>query len=504
MSIDATLWHDKLDIWNELQKEALLDEHKVELARDYEKFLHEMALLNPKLCKEFKINTLRICANMNPENRTQLAFLVSEYTSDIMSFVESNVDGRIPNKEKTEEHTELHRKAQLAEYSYLDFEKKWDGYIQQVEKFEWNSYEDICKIAYGIDSWDMENKVYNVIFEGWNDDSLDDNEKMIVAYLKTELWAEWSDTMFATSGADTLKRWNDLEKAKGKVKSRLSNIRSWIHEFITWLKDVKDLTLDTVIKTFEVTAYVDAHTKELLKWLIMNIFENSKQKSLKLWQEFQDKYDILSDPENDTTSWFQAMLVSERRNKDPNELTLLLRWTDEMKDIWSDLQILEWWELPEQVKPMLTYFKKLISKYPDKVFNVIWHSLWWALAQILTLLYPDKVKWAHTFNAPWIKHIKNTFNELDINSFDVDTIRRLRNYNPEKTLDNVFNTVNHDEIWNFKEHVWVDSQKLPWRLHFMKKLKETIDVLGNDEFMKYFEIFIKWENSHKKRIQIKK
>jgi hypothetical protein len=101
-----------------------LDVQKVELVRDYEKFLHEMAASNPKLCKEFKINTLRICANMNPENRTQLAFLVSEYTSDIMSFVESATNKKQSNNEKTIEHTELYNKAKLAEYSYLDFEKK--------------------------------------------------------------------------------------------------------------------------------------------------------------------------------------------------------------------------------------------------------------------------------------------------------------------------------------------------------------------------------------------
>lgn len=491
MSIEHNDWHEWLDAWRELQKEAFLETQKIELAQDYERFLQEMAKSNPMLCKEFKINTLRICANMNPENRTQLAFLVSEYTSDIMSFVESNTDKKTPNKEKTGEHTELYKKAQLAEYSYLDFEKKWDKYIQKVEKFEWNSYESLCNIAYGIDSWNLENKVYNVLFERWNDDNLDSNEKMIVAYLKTELWSEWNDSMLAFSGTDTLKKWNDPEKGKSKVKNKLSDIRSWIHEFITSLKDVKDLTVDTVIKTFETKLYVDEHVRELLKWLIMNIFESSKEKNLKTWQDFQNKYDILWEPANDPVTWFQAMIVTEKGSKDSNELTLLLRWTDEMKDIWSDLQILEWWSLPEQTKPMLVYFKKIMDKYPNKTFNVVGHSLWWALAQILALLYPDRIKWAHTFNAPWIKHIKNTFNALDINSFDVDTIKRLRAHNPEKTLDNVFNTVNHDEIWNFKEHVWVDSQKLPWRLHFMKNLKESIDVLSDKEFMGYFGDFIK-------------
>lgn len=82
MSIERDTWHEWLDIWRELQKEVFSDTQKFELAKDYERFLHDIALSNPKLCREFKINTLRLCAD-NPENRVKLAFLVSNYTSDV-------------------------------------------------------------------------------------------------------------------------------------------------------------------------------------------------------------------------------------------------------------------------------------------------------------------------------------------------------------------------------------------------------------------------------------
>ena len=186
---------------------------------------------------------------------------------------------------------------------------------------------------------------------------------------------------------------------------KLANIKDWLVD--DWYRYTisNHIQSDTSLYSFNKTSEIIS--KEKKKQLLINwLKEIKKQKLLEnrnILEQLEWEFEVLDyypkDLDKDD-SWFWAMFLEDKNWKK----YISIRWTEitDWWDLWSDMNLV-FSRVPEwQTKDMIDFMERILkSLWPNEKIRVIWHSLWWALSQILTSMYPDKVKETYTFNSPW-------------------------------------------------------------------------------------------------------
>jgi pimeloyl-ACP methyl ester carboxylesterase len=117
---------------------------------------------------------------------------------------------------------------------------------------------------------------------------------------------------------------------------------------------------------------------------------------------------------------------------------------------------------------MIDFINRILEQVPkDKKVNVIWHSLGWALTQIATTIYRERVWESYTFNSPWAKNLKATLEKDD------PYFKSLQEFMTNKDLSNVSSLVT-----NVKWKAWISLIADLW-----------VDIWD-------YEIKLKWLSSH--------
>lgn len=87
-----------------------------------------------------------------------------------------------------------------------------------------------------------------------------------------------------------------------------------------------------------------------------------KEKQQLELSKFKMKYDVLK-VSNDESTWFNAMLV---KSKDDWKLSVVIRWTDDNKDVSNDMSFVTNDNLPVQVISGIRFYwrikKRMICK----------------------------------------------------------------------------------------------------------------------------------------------
>ena len=167
-----------------------------------------------------------------------------------------------------------------------------------------------------------------------------------------------------------------------------------------------------------------------------------------------------------------------------------IRWTEfswnpfktDWKDVKADIQLVIK-HIPDQVKDLIKFIQKLKSDYPNKKIVVVWHSLWWALTQICTTLFPNIVIESYTFNSPWADNLKWTISWYD-------SFKKLYESNRfnNKVRDKIFNvrwdgrfspiTDLWEDIWNNEIIVkWVSSHSIVKLIEALEDPKTKIKII---------------------------
>ena len=274
-----------------------------------------------------------------------------------------------------------------------------------------------------------------------------------------------------------------------------------ITEFIdnaeTWSKFVWNMVkniFDTFVDTGKlVNNNIDAFTTD-----------NSWQDALML-SKFQLKYDVLK-KYNDPTTWFSAMLV---RRKEDWELTVVIRWTDDKRDLYDDKKLYNN-KMPKQLISAIDFIEALKAQWlinPDKPIDIVWHSLWWAMAQALWAIY----KWwkeklvsnVYTFNAPWVKSLVIDFDENDLNLAEKRYLKLYKDkiesqYGLPNRFDYIVNVWSKwDVISEFWSKLWqeIDLNGSGHTLYSMdvskplpKKIYNDKDTVSDDDTTKKIDL----------------
>ena len=158
-----------------------------------------------------------------------------------------------------------------------------------------------------------------------------------------------------------------------------------------------------------------------------------------------------------------------------------IRWTEfsinpfktDWQDIKADVQLIIK-HIPDQVKDLIKFVQNLQKDYQDKKIVVIGHSLWWALTQICTTLFPNIIIESYTFNSPWADNLKWT-----ISWYDKYKTLYEKNKVDNKVRDKIFN-VRWD--WQFSpitdlwEDIWNNEIIVKWvKSHSIVKLVEALE-----------------------------
>ncbi|EKE27404.1 MAG: hypothetical protein ACD_3C00212G0003 [uncultured bacterium (gcode 4)] len=499
-------WH-KLDIQQELlsQQEDFKEAEKKRLVEQFSNVIDITSLMDSKACRDLKIGLMNKCFELNPDSKRLFAAASKEFTDDMLEIVQER---KAPKASKTLEmtpaHEKLSRKARLAEYSYLDLEKKWNEFVTKAENINSEMYGRLCEFAYDIDSWEMWKKFALILLWNQDDKNLRDEERVLFQCVRNSI--DIRNNIIASSEQGWMWEVLTMTQLEVVINKKLRPVWDLTRKILSWIKSGTQKTIGWAIDAVNKSSWMIDNLWSKAKDSLIGIFKDWKTEIQEFWKEFLSKYEILWEPVNDPSTWFQAVLVQERWddpkkwNKPNKEKTLLIRWTDEWIDIKkSDVQLWKWF-LPDQLKPLIKFFEKIKSQFPNEKFNIVWHSLWWALAQLLSAIYKkDFINEVHTFNAPWIADLKKEFESKDEKP-DQMINGKLNDYNTSWDYSFVYNTVNWDEIWNHWPHLWTTSEKLPWKLHFMRNMRENIESMKKEEFEKYFEKFsIKREDKNKYR-----
>ncbi len=253
------------------------------------------------------------------------------------------------------------------------------------------------------------------------------------------------------------------------VKNKASEFWS---EFIAWAKDFW-------INLANWVEFIVYNFKDYVLW-----WDEEEKQELKL-SEFKMKYDVLK-VSNDESTWFNAMLV---KSKDDWKLSVVIRWTDDNKDVSNDMSFVTNDNLPVQVVSGIRFIEELKREWfvnPWKPIDIVWHSLWGWLAQILWVIYKwwkeNLVSNVYTFNAPWVRKMDA---EVDLENLSPkekmlinlykETIEKS-SWNPKK-FNYILNIWNQkDSVFETNIHIW-KTKKIVW------KTKHWIDTIKTEEII---------------------
>ena len=252
------------------------------------------------------------------------------------------------------------------------------------------------------------------------------------------------------------------------VKNKASEFWS---EFIAWAKDFW-------INLANWAEFIVYNFKDYVLW-----WDEKEKQQLEL-SEFKMKYDVLK-VSNDENTWFNAMLV---KSKDDWKLSVVIRWTDDNKDVSNDMSFVTNDNLPVQVISGIRFIEELKREWfvnPWKPIDIVWHSLWGWLAQILWVIYKwwkeNLVSNVYTFNAPWVRKMDA---EVDLENLSPKEKMLINLYkesieksswNPKK-FNYILNIWNQkDSVFETNVHIW-ETKKIVWKTHWIDTIK-TEEIL---------------------------
>lgn len=264
----------------------------------------------------------------------------------------------------------------------------------------------------------------------------------------------------------------------------------WLNEQIFAENEIKYRDVITDIMPEKI--YNHKYNKSRL--LINKFFKNKINKSKNQFEKLKQNYKIIDYYPNETKgekweSWFWAILLEKWWKK-----FIAIRWT-EITDFWdlkedSKLAINKFPD--KQSKDLINFIDRVIK--PGEKFNIIWHSLWWALSQIAASIYVNQIEEAYTFNSPWVKNLK-------VSDKDKQKFVKFRDfeYNKDKVWEKIINvrwSAWISPIANLWEDLWnyeiilkkLSSHGITETVRYIEKLDRNSEELNKVKVKKVKEI----------------
>lgn len=373
-----------------------------------------------------------------------------------------------------------------AQFSYIDSNKlnNWNE-VKSID--ELNNFSKMRLVnLYETFEWNKEMKHKFILAIMNNDKWLYENNdfRLVLNDIKTQV------PLFQANHYASLDWWVFQEVNK---ESLYNEISSFLTKIWNWIKNILDSWVKTIKEVWTYWIWLWWTTLELIEW----IFEDWDLKEKQLIEKFDKDYNVLTKWfkhwENKET-WFTWMLIENKEN--PNELSLLIRWSDDWEDwLSNNIQFAIKNKLPPQIEDLVLFIEEIKSKWLLnwwRKIKIVWHSLWWWLGQIISLMYKwwkdDIISNSYTFNSPWVSWINpeiNSNNQIVQNKIDKYKKNLL---DPLFDKKFILNTRNNDIVWNFNddEHIWVKSEKIDWYSHFMEPLSIWMWELNKEQFKEKF------------------
>lgn len=517
-------WHSRLDTISTptvLKEGGLTSEQREVFLKDATDFLRTNWDTDRDSCRDF----ILACANSTPETKRDFELAQNYFYNSIKSDIVSAKTNKksevkpVPNTEsvptnqpsnkatETKEREKISEKLELADFAYVDLkrnEKTWTYEVSDIEKMNKYVYTKAKELLRTLDNPVSVAKIEQKLKYPNEKVDLDENELSALNCVKDDMvvWSQYADTSLDTNWNTVI---SDLD-AKFSLPSPMSVLIKTKNELASILETVVNIPWNVIDWTVWTLKNVWFWLEKKFKWF----FNDSKAIDKAKLTEFSKKWLTVISQEQDSSSWFSVTLL---RDTNTNELTLWIRWTDDLTDmIYSNLRLsdskakkifdmTDW--MPKQMVSLVNYIENNpeIKKVRESKWqiNVVGHSLWWAVAELLKAMYPWLVKETHTFNAPWIKQITPKLNPAD--RMELEKAKKfglikqidstLSTYpNNLKTADfsKVLNIRNHDWIWSVWDsvecwwHIWVTTDKIPWDLHFLDWIRDNLDGLSTIDF----------------------
>lgn len=208
------------------------------------------------------------------------------------------------------------------------------------------------------------------------------------------------------------------------------------------------------------------HVRQFKAEKSSELFEDLKKKGFAIVDYFPDK-----DNGDIGSSGFSAITIKDKEWK----TSIAIRWTEltNFGDIGADMKLAVKRVPENQTKDLITFMERNIQKLPEwEKIRLIGHSLGWALSQLWSVMYDDRVEETYTFNSPWAKKLS-----VDPKDYSWITHEEL-----EKYVNFGYNQNDNTSVEN--RMVNVKGSKWP----------SIISNLGND--IGFYKIDLKWLQSH--------
>jgi hypothetical protein len=420
------------------------------------------------------------------------------------------------NKSEDEKKKYILGKLDMAAFVYVDMKKNeyWEYEVAKTENIDKEVFSKIEWLSNTLSNTTSILNIEKAFKNAKNESLLSPKELIALNYFKNVLRLD-----NATS-ENYLNRTSDVNP-NTKSDSTYESLISFRDELLKILKAGITLPLNVAEKT----KYILSNASFWLKNLLSELISDSKEKNDIKFKRIQEMDLKVINQIQDKKTWFSAILfekcnINELNQGKTSELTLWIRWTDDFTDIlFSDARLhnskiinkldifdfTKW--IPKQMITLIDFIEKNerikeLRKNNWKL-NLVGHSLWWALSQILNVMYPWLINENHTFNSPWIKHISPILNSWDtdrllnenkpwlINKIRLNLETYKNNIN-KPIFWNVLNIINHDEIskiWVSDKwedwHIWIITERIPWEIHGIEWLRNGVENLSPSDFNRY-------------------
>lgn len=288
---------------------------------------------------------------------------------------------------------------------------------------------------------------------------------------------------------------------------RFSKFEDWTNKYAKLDDKYRDTLTDVIPNSY---LKVDINKQNQAKLITKGLEHLKKEKIVENWKILEQlnwEFEIVDYFPNENNkndlqrnSWFWAICL---KDKEWNTY-FAIRWT-ELKDWWdlvADIGLV-FKRIPEdQTKDMVDFVDRNIKNLdPKEKFRVLWHSLGWALTQILTSIYKDRIDESYTFNSPWAKDLKVEAIEKTGNYFaKFESFEYNKNSNQTwELITNVawtswlgFTSNLWEDIWNYKVDLeWLSSHSIVELIKHVENMDEKDVVKQRIKFIEFLNKKIK-------------
>lgn len=141
------------------------------------------------------------------------------------------------------------------------------------------------------------------------------------------------------------------------------------------------------------------HVRQFKAEKSSELFEDLKKKGFTVVDHFPDR-----DNGDIGSSGFSAITVKDKEWK----VHIAVRGTEltDFGDIGADMKLAVNRVPKNQTKDLITFMERNLKWLPEgEKIRLIGHSLGWALSQLWSVMYDDRVEETYTFNSPWAKKL---------------------------------------------------------------------------------------------------